>query len=144
MDQPNMNPQQPAQPTGTPANQPSPSTQPTQSGQKNTAMGIIAYIVFFVPLLTSSKNDPFVKYHVKQGLVLFIAGVGSSIILRILDAILFAMPYYSWSLIGIVSLLNTLLSLAVLVLFIIGVINVVNGKEQPLPVIGKYADKFKF
>jgi len=81
-----MNPQQPAQPTGTPANQPSPSTQPTQSGQKNTAMGIIAYIVFFVPLLTSSKNDPFVKYHVKQGWYCLLP-VSDLHILRILDAI---------------------------------------------------------
>jgi uncharacterized membrane protein len=38
-------------------------------------MAIVAYILFFVPLLTESKNDPFVKYHVKQALGLFICGV---------------------------------------------------------------------
>ena len=40
---------------------------------KNTTMAIIAYIIFFVPLLTGdAKKDSFVKYHVKQGLVLFL------------------------------------------------------------------------
>ncbi|HOE15288.1 MAG TPA: hypothetical protein PLH82_01145 [Candidatus Paceibacterota bacterium] len=43
--------------------------------EKNTGMAILAYILFFIPLLTDSKKDPFVKYHVKQGLVLFIGGI---------------------------------------------------------------------
>lgn len=34
-----------------------------------------------------------------------------------------------------------LVSLATLILMIMGIINVVNGKEQQLPVIGKYAEK---
>jgi len=38
-------------------------------------MAILAYILFFIPLLTDSKNDPYVKYHIKQGLVLFIGGI---------------------------------------------------------------------
>lgn len=42
---------------------------------KNIGMAIVAYIIFFIPLLTEAKKDPFVKYHVKQGLVLFIAWI---------------------------------------------------------------------
>lgn len=42
----------------------------------NMAMAIIAYILFFVPLLTGhAQKDEFVKFHVKQGLVVFIIGV---------------------------------------------------------------------
>ncbi|GAF91940.1 unnamed protein product, partial [marine sediment metagenome] len=43
--------------------------------EKNTGMAIVAYILFFIPLLTDAKNDPFVKYHVKQGLSLFLVAV---------------------------------------------------------------------
>ena len=45
-------------------------------GKKNTTMAVIAYIIFFVPLLTGdAQKDAFVKYHVKQGLVLFLLAV---------------------------------------------------------------------
>jgi uncharacterized membrane protein len=95
---------------------------------KNIGMAVIAYILFFVPLLTDAKDDPFVKFHVKQGLVLFIAGIILSIV--------GGMPiirYFSW-----------LLNIAVLVFVIIGIMNALNGKEEPLPVIGQFAENFKF
>ncbi|MDD5626302.1 MAG: hypothetical protein PHG83_04010 [Patescibacteria group bacterium] len=101
---------------------------PTQ--QKNTGMAIIAYLIFFIPLLTDAKNDPFVKYHVKQGLTLLIAGV----IVGILSSFL------PWSLYRISQLLN----LFVFVLMIIGIMNASKGEEKPLPIIGKFADNFKF
>ncbi|MFA5051322.1 MAG: hypothetical protein WC499_04385 [Patescibacteria group bacterium] len=101
---------------------------PTQ--QKNTGMAIIAYIIFFIPLLTDAKNDPFVKFHVKQGLTLLIAGI----IVGILSSFL------PWSLYRISQLLN----LFVFVLMIIGIMNASKGEEKPLPIIGKFAENFKF
>jgi uncharacterized membrane protein len=101
-------------------------------GKKNTTMAIIAYILFFIPLLTGdAKKDPFVKYHVKQGLVLFLLAVALSIVSSIL-------PYYFWWSI------NGLLNLGMLVLLIIGIMNAANGKQEPLPLIGQFADVFKF
>jgi len=41
--------------------------------KKNTGMAVVAYFIFFLPLLTEAKKDPFVKYHVRQGLGLLIA-----------------------------------------------------------------------
>jgi len=103
-----------------------------QGGGKNTTMAVIAYILFFVPLLTGdAKKDSFVKYHVKQGLVLFLLAV----LIQVVGMII---PFYFWYTI------NQLLGLCVLVLLILGIVNVVNGKEVPLPVIGKFADVFKF
>jgi len=102
---------------------------PEQSEQKkehNTAMAVVAYILFFVPLLTDAKNDPFVKYHVKQGLVLFIAYV---IVMTISW-----MPFFYW--------FAWIFYVALLVLFIIGIMHAVNGEEKPLPFIGHFADKF--
>lgn len=110
---------------------PLPST-PTTSNKPNIAMAVIAYILFFVPLLTgNAKKDPFVNYHVKQGLVLFLLVV-------LINVLSWMVPFYLWF------TFSWILSLATLVLFVVGIVNAVNGKQQPLPVIGKFADVFKF
>ena len=101
-----------------------------QKKDKNTGMAVVAYIIFFIPLLTDAKNDPFVKYHVKQGLVLFICAVIVWFIVSII-------PFLGW-------IIAPLLNIAILVLAIIGIINAVNGVEKPLPLIGSFASQFKF
>ncbi|MDD4902687.1 MAG: hypothetical protein PHE24_06150 [Patescibacteria group bacterium] len=118
----------------TPAGQnaPAPQNAPASGSGKNTAMAVIAYIIFFIPLLTGdAKKDSFVKYHTKQGLALFLLAV----LINVVDWI---MPFYFWMSI------NWLLSLGLLVLLIIGISNAVSGKEQPLPLIGQFSDMFKF
>ncbi|NIR47464.1 hypothetical protein GWO43_04305, partial [candidate division KSB1 bacterium] len=60
-------------------------TEQQQDGAHNTAMAIIAYIIFFVPLLTDARDDPFVKYHVKQGLVLFLSWVVVSFVVSMIS-----------------------------------------------------------
>ncbi len=101
----------------------------TQSSKKNTGMAVIAYIIFFIPLLTDAKNDPFVKYHVKQGLVLFIG--------YIVEMFIGMIPIIGW-------ILYPLLGIFLFIMFIIGIMNAVGGKEKPLPVIGGFAQNFKF
>ena len=102
---------------------------PEPHKEKNTAMAVVAYILFFVPLLTESKNDPFVKYHVKQGLVLFLAWVAVSAV---------AMVIYP------LGMLMGILNLGLLVLLVLGIMNAVNGKEEPLPLIGQFSSHFHF
>jgi uncharacterized membrane protein len=95
--------------------------------EQNKGMAIIAYILFFIPLLTGDHNkSPFVKYHTNQGLVLFLFSVGGSIVSSILVFIV----------IGI--LLMFVVGIASLVFCVIGRINVVNGRMKPLPLIGKF------
>jgi len=105
---------------------------PIVGGGKNITMAIVAYILFFVPLLTGdAKKDTFVKYHTKQGLVLFLLAV-------LINVIGWTIPFYFWYSI------SWLLSLSTLVLLVIGISNAAAGKEQPLPLIGGFADVFKF
>ena len=105
----------------------------SSKGEKNIGMAVIAYFLFFVPLLTDSKNDPFVKFHVKQGLMLFLLGVAYSI--------LRSFPYIGWMLFWI----YPIFTLALLALLIMGVINAANGQTKELPLIGKFATQwFKF
>jgi len=95
---------------------------------KNIGMAILCYlgILVLIPLLTEAKNDPFVKFHIKQGLVLLIFDVVMSVIL--------AIPVIGWVAGGIGWIFT-------LILFIMGIINAAGGQEKELPVIGKYAEK---
>ena len=97
----------------------------TPSKSNDTAMAVVAYILFFIPLLTESKNDPFVMFHVKQGLVLLITGVAVSIL----------------GMIPILGLLALPLNLVLFVLWIMGILNALNGEKKELPIIGQYASK---
>ena len=98
--------------------------------EKNVGMAIVAYIIFFIPLLTEAKKDPFVKYHVKQGLLLFVGWIAVAIISYIL-------PWQLW-------IITRLLNIGLLILMIIGIAGAVKGEKKPLPLIGKFAEKFKF
>ena len=91
---------------------------------------ILSYIgiLFLVPLLVC-KNNPFAQFHAKQGLVLFIA--------EIITGMIMVIPILGW-LVGMIGwIIWTVLS-------IMGIINVLAGKQVPLPIIGKFAGKFKF
>ena len=90
--------------------------------EKNKAMGLLAYILFFIPLL-AAKDSPFARYHANQGLVLFLAAILSSVILII--------PILGW-------IIAPILSIVITVLAVIGIINALNDKAKELPIIGKF------
>ncbi len=106
-----------------------PKIESPKTGDKNM-IAILSYIgiLFLIPLL-AAKDSPFAQYHAKQGLVLFITGIISSVIM--------AVPFLGW-------VIAPILWIILMVLGIIGIVNVVKGKQAPLPIIGKFADKFKF
>jgi len=137
---------QPQQPYQTPPaqpyqqNQPGPATTPASDAEENKGMAIIAYILFFVPLIVGThKTSPFVKYHTNQGLILFIFAVAWLVVLTILQTIL-AMVFLStflWAIWGVVTMVIGLLYFIPLVFVILGIVNVVGGKTVPLPLIGE-------
>jgi uncharacterized membrane protein len=103
------------------------ATTTTRDAEQNKGMAVIAYILFFIPLLTGDhKKSRFVMYHTNQGLVLFLFSVGGWIVSSILMLILIGF------------LLMFVIGIASLVFFIIGIINALNGKMKPLPLIGKF------
>lgn len=101
---------------------------PQNTAQHNTLMGILAYlgplviVSFFI-----AKDDPFVKFHIKQGLVLFVVEVA----MWFLGSIFPPLWIILW-----------LVNLVVLVFVIIGIMNVFHGQEKELPIIGKYSSHF--
>ena len=108
-----------------------PSNTPAPAKQNETVMGILAYlgILIIIPFLMA-KDDPFVKFHIKQGLLLVIG--------EIAIALLTGMLFYSlWQLVQ-------LAHLALIVFSIIGIVNVVNHQQKELPLIGSLAHNFTF
>lgn len=96
----------------------------TSDAQENKVMGILAYVLFFVPLLAAPKS-PFAKYHANQGLLLLILAIAVNVIGGIV-------PVVGWFLILPAG------TIVVLVLFVMGIINASNGVMKPLPLIGNY------
>ncbi len=91
--------------------------------EKNKVMGLLAYILFLIPLL-AAKDSPYAKFHTNQGLVLFIAAMVVSVVGSII-------PILGWFVILPIG------CLIVGVLGIIGIINALTGKAKELPMIGK-------
>jgi len=96
--------------------------------QPNT-MAFISYIgvLCLIPILMKEK-DEFVKFHAKQGLVLFIGEVATWIVFGIVPFLWF---------------LTNLLGLFWLVLSVVGIVNVVKKEKKEVPLVGKFAEKIK-
>lgn len=98
--------------------------------EKNTLVAILAYIgpLVIVSYITG-KDDPFVKFHIKQGLVLLVIEV----------AMWFAgsLLWFIWPVIGVINF-------ALFVFAVLGVINAAQGKEKELPILGKFSKYFNF
>jgi uncharacterized membrane protein len=90
----------------------------------NKIWAILAYILFFIPLLTA-RQSPFAMYHANQGLMLFIVAIASIVFNSIISAI----PIIGW-------IISIFVSIAVFIFWIIGIINAASGKAKPLPIIG--------
>lgn len=101
---------------------------PPSTGENKNAIAVLCYlgILVIIPLLMA-KDDQFVKYHVKQGLVLLIA--------FILINVVAIVPILGW----LVAMVGWVVGI---VLMVIGIVNVLGGKKKPLPIIGQFGDKF--
>lgn len=108
--------------------------------QQNKTMGILSYLLFFVPLLAGAhKTSPFVKFHANQGTVLALFSIALSIVQAILQGILTAIFLNSWNSWGAWSILTTIFGLLWIIpaiFCIMGIINVSKGEMKPLPLIG--------
>jgi uncharacterized membrane protein len=118
---------------------------PQQDAEANKGMSILAYIVFFVPLIAGThKTSPFARFHTNQGTVLAITSISLSVVMSIISAILTALLFNpgtwgaSLTISTIIGILWMVIGLAILALAILGIVNAAGGKMKPLPVIGKF------
>ena len=149
-----MNPEETNQTEATPETEqtsnetPTPETQPEGASSDATStetsgdgidhsalMGILCYLgpLVFIPYITDREN-PFIKFHIKQGLALFAVAVVS----YFAGMFLMFIPFINLLLIPFILLFNLFL----LVLVVLGIVHVVKGEQKTLPLIGSLAKKF--
>ena len=94
---------------------------------EETILASLAYLgpLVFITFLAHKKN-PFVIFHLKQGLVLFALSVFLYVSYRIFMISIF-----------------DILSLGIWIFAIIGIINALQRKEKELPIIGGFSSKIK-
>lgn len=103
----------------------------SQSVDHDKLMGILAYLIFFVPLLVGNRT-PFITYHTNQGTILFILAFGGHIVLSMFWGMFGLFGY------GLMGLLSGVFNLFILALAILGIINVTKNEMKPLPIIGGF------
>ena len=98
---------------------------------QNKVMAVLAYIgiLVLVPLL-AAPNSKYARYHVNQGLLLFIA----EICLGVVMGIFIWIPVLNI----IIGILGGIVSLLFFVFAIIGIVNACQGKAKGLPIFGKF------
>ena len=96
---------------------------------------LLSVLSYLGPLVIVSaiinKDDTFVKFHIKQGLVL----LSIEVILSILSGGMYLSPFWP---------IYKILHLALTALSIVGIIYVVQRKEKELPLVGTFAKYFTF
>ncbi len=85
-------------------------------------------ILVIIPILLQ-KDNPYVKFHVRQGIALLIAWICLSFI--------FLIPLVGW-------IIGTIGWLFLIVITIMGIISAITGKEKPLFLINALAEKINF
>lgn len=90
---------------------------------KQKLIALLSYlaVLLFFPL-NFFRADDFAQYHARQGVVMFILGIAVVFTLWI--------PVAGW-----------VCLLAYVVIWVTGIINVLTGKMEPVPVIGKIAER---
>ena len=90
---------------------------------KSRLIALLSYLsIFFLFPLNFFRKDEYIRYHAKQGAVLFILAIVLTFTLWV--------PILAW-----------VCWLAYLVIWATGVINVLTGKKEPLPVIGLIGER---
>lgn len=91
-----------------------------QVSQDSKLFGALSYLwLLSVVMLILKKDDEFVRFHAKQGTVIFVASI-----------ILWFIPIIGW-----------LMQIAVLVGVVIGFLKAYSGERFKMPLIGDLADK---
>jgi uncharacterized membrane protein len=103
-----------------------PGSAPTAGSDNSKVFAIVGYILpilFFVPLLTDAKTQPFARFHANQQLLLLIWYVIANVIVVI--------PILGW-------IASPIMWVIGVVLAIMGIVNAAGNTMKPLPIIGKY------
>ncbi len=100
---------------------------PSVGKSDDNLIAAVSYLwILSIIILLVKKDSDYVRFHAKQGVVLF----GFSVALSILGFIVIFLLPIIW-----------LLNLAIFVAVVIGFVNAIQGKRYKIPVVGDLAEK---
>lgn len=103
----------------------SPSSGHGMSGSEGSVMAALSYVgIFFLVPMLFAKKTPFIRFHLRQGITIFVCGVVVSLVMWL--------PVIGW-----------LLGVALFILAVTGILQALAGEARPLPLVGKYAAKIR-
>ena len=109
---------------------PAPAAPAAKGGGDDNLIAAISYLwILSIIILLVKKDSDYVKFHARQGVVLFAASV-------IISIVSFIIPF--------LFLITWILQLAILAAVIVGFIQALGGKRYKLPVVGDLAEKVNF
>lgn len=105
-----------------------------QDIEQGKILALFSYIgiLFLIPLF-AAKDSKFARFHVNQGIVLFIVDLLYGVVASILGVIFGLIPVIG----TIGSILLGVVGLVPFALMIFGIVNAVSGRAKELPVIGQ-------
>lgn len=93
-------------------------------------MGVLCYLAIFILIpIFVVKDSKFVRFHIKQGLPLFLIDLVTAVLGFLLGWIPVVGTILGW--------IFTAIGLVLLALSVLGIVNVVQGKEEELPLVGQ-------
>ena len=91
------------------------------AGSDSNLMAALSYVwIISIVMMIVKKDDKFVVFHAKQGLILFIA-----------------------SFVGVIPFIGWAIWIVVVIMDIIGFIKALSGEKYKIPVVGDIAEKIK-
>ncbi len=105
----------------------------------NKGLGVLAYfgILFCIPYFIGKKSG-FIRFHAKQGMILFLFKLIINVVMFILRTIFGWIRFLSF----LFAFAHALLGFITLAFIAIGISNVLQGRARELPFLGKFAEKF--
>jgi uncharacterized membrane protein len=100
------------------------------AGALSYVLGPITGVLFYV----LQKDDPFVRFHAMQSIIVSVAYIATAIGLSILGSVLLFVPVIGWIVGG---LLSAVLSLGGFILWVVLIVRAFQGREWQAPFVGQ-------
>lgn len=100
------------------------------------AVGYLFFMCFFA--LWRGKNSPFVRFHAKQGFLLFLSECVAFVLIIIIDKTIGRLPFLG---LLIVVLVQVAAYLVALLLIVMGFVKALFGERWEMPFFGAYVNR---
>lgn len=114
-------------------------TEPQSPSDRSRWIAAVSYVVFLCFFsLWRAGNDPFIRYHARQGFLLFLAECVVIVLTIILDMTIGKLRFFGMVVIGLFQLI---VGLGALTLSVLGFVKALFGEYWHLPFLGEYSER---